>query len=135
MEDGGLRNTREGVPQGGPLSPLFGNVMLNELDRELEKRWNKFVRYVDDCMILCRTKKSAQRTLEHIVPYIEGKLFLKVNIEKTTIEHISKVKSLGYGFYRYKGKCKLRVHPKSVTKIQNKLRELTVRGSRWSNPK
>lgn len=134
MEDGGFKSTEEGVPQGGPLSPLLGNVMLNELDKELEKRGHKFVRYADDCMILCRTKKSAQRTLDHIVPYIEGKLFLKVNLEKTTVVHISKVKYLGYGFYRFKGKCRLRIHPKSVTKMQNRLRELTVRGNRWSNP-
>lgn len=133
MEDGGFKSTEEGVPQGGPLSPLLGNVMLNELDWELEKRGHKFVRYADDCMILCRSKKSAQRTLEHIVPYIEGKLFLKVNLEKTTVAHISKVKYLGYGFYRFKGKCRLRVHPKSVKKMQNRLRELTVRGNRWSN--
>ena len=134
MEDGGFRSTEEGVPQGGPLSPLLGNVMLNELDKELEKRGHKFVRYADDCMILCRTRKSAQRTLNHIVPYIEGKLFLKVNLEKTAVAHISKVKYLGYGFYRFKGKCRLRVHTKSVTKMQNRLRELTVRGNRWSNP-
>ena len=134
MEDGGFKNTEEGVPQGGPLSPLLGNVMLNELDKELEKRGHKFVRYADDCMILCRTRKSAQRTLDHIVPYIEGKLFLRVNLEKTTVAHISKVKYLGYGFYRFKGKCRLRVHPKSVKKMQNRLRELTVRGNRWSNP-
>lgn len=134
MEDGGFKSTEEGVPQGGPLSPLLGNVMLNELDKELEKRGHKFVRYADDCMIMCRTRKSAQRTLEHIVPYIEGKLFLKVNLEKTTVAHISKMKYLGYGFYRHKGKCRLRIHPKSVTKMQNRLRELTVRGNRWSNP-
>ena len=133
MEDEGFRSTEEGVPQGGPLSPLLGNIMLNELDKELERRGHKFVRYADDCMILCRSKKSAQRTLEHIVPFIEGKLFLKVNHEKTTVAHISKVKYLGYGFYRYKGKCRLRIHPKSVTKMQNRLRELTIRGNRWSN--
>ena len=107
--------------------------MLNELDKELERRGHKFVRYADDCMILCRSRKSAQRTLEHIAPYIEGKLFLKVNLEKTAVAHISKVKYLGYGFYRFKGKCRLRIHPKSVTKMQNRLRELTVRGNRWSN--
>ena len=108
--------------------------MLNELDKELERRGHKFVRYADDCMILCRTRKSAQRTLDHIVPYIKGKLFLKVNLEKTAVAHISKMKYLGYGFYRFKGKCRLRVHTKSVTKMQNRLRELTVRGNRWSNP-
>ena len=133
MEDGGFHPTEEGVPQGGPLSPLCGNVMLNELDKELERRGHKFVRYADDCMILCKSRKSAERTLEKIVPFITDKLFLKVNLEKTTVAHISKVKYLGYGFYRSKGKCRLRVHPKSIAKMQKKLRELTVRGNRWSN--
>ena len=108
--------------------------MLNELDRELERRGHKFVRYADDCMIMCKSKKSAERTLENIVPFITGKLFLKVNLQKTTVSHISKVKYLGYGFYRHKGKCRMRVHPKSETKMKNRLRELTVRGNRWSNP-
>lgn len=134
MEDGGFRTTPEGVPQGGPLSPLCGNVMLNELDKELERRGHKFVRYADDCMILCKSRKSAERTLEHIIPFITGKLYLKINLEKTTISHISKVKYLGYGFYRYKGKCRMRVHPKSIRKMKNRLRELTVRGNKWSNP-
>ena len=134
MEDGGFKPTEEGVPQGGPLSPLLGNVMLNELDKELERRGHKFVRYADDCMIFCKSRKSAQRTLDHIVPFITGKLFLKVNLRKTTVAHISKVKYLGYGFYRYNGKCRLRLHPKSEAKMKNRLRELTCRGNRWSNP-
>ena len=134
MEDGGFQATPEGVPQGGPLSPLCGNVMLNELDKELERRGHKFVRYADDCLILCKSRKSAERTLEHIVPYITGKLYLKINLEKTTVSHISKVKYLGYSFYRNKGKCRMRVHPKSVKKMKNRLRELTVRGNKWSNP-
>lgn len=134
MEDGGFHATTEGVPQGGPLSPLCGNVMLNELDKELERRGHRFVRYADDCIIFCKSRKSAVRTMEHIIPYITGKLFLKVNLEKTTVSHVSKVKYLGYGFYRYRGKCRLRVHPKSVEKMKNRLRELTTRGNKWSNP-
>lgn len=134
MEDGGFHPTKEGVPQGGPLSPLCGNVMLNELDRELERRGHKYVRYADDCMILCKSRKSAERTLEKIVPFITGRLFLKVNLQKTTVNHISKVKYLGYGFYRNKGKCRFRVHPKSVEKFKGKLRMLTARENRWSNP-
>ena len=85
MEDGGFRATSEGVPQGGPLSPLCGNVMLNELDKELERRGHKFVRYADDCMILCKSRKSAERTLKHIIPFITRKLYLEVNLEKTTV--------------------------------------------------
>ena len=134
MEDGGFRATTEGVPQGGPLSPLCGNVMLNELDKELEHRGHKFVRYADDCIILCKSRKSAERTLEHIIPFITGKLYLKVNLEKTTVSHISKVKYLGYGFYRNKGRCRMRVHPRSIRKMKDHLRELTVRGNKWSNP-
>ena len=134
MEDGGFHATTEGVPQGGPLSPLCGNVMLNELDKELERRGHRYVRYADDCIIFCKSRKSAERTLEHIIPYITGKLFLKVNPQKTTVSHVSKVKYLGYGFYRYRGKCRLRVHPKSVEKMKNRLRELTTRGNKWSNP-
>lgn len=90
------------MPQGGPLSPLLSNIMLNELDKELTKRGHRFVRYADDCMILCKSTKSAMRTLENIMPYIEGRLFLKVNREKTKVAHISKVKYLGYSFYRYR---------------------------------
>lgn len=133
MEDGGFQATREGVPQGGPLSPLCGNVMLNELDKELECRGHKYVRYADDCIIFCKSRKSAERTLEHIVPYIMGKLFLKVNLRKTTVSHVNQIKYLGYGFYRNKGKCRLRVHPESVKKMKNRIRELTTRGNKWSN--
>uniref|UniRef100_UPI004056F354 hypothetical protein n=1 Tax=Acetatifactor sp. TaxID=1872090 RepID=UPI004056F354 len=75
-------------------------------------------------MIFCKSRKSAQRTLENIIAFIEGKHFLKVNRKKTGVAHISKVKYLGYSFYRYKGKCRFRVHPKSVTKMRNKIREL-----------
>lgn len=74
MTDGRVEATKEGVPQGGPLSPLLGNVMLNELDKELERRGHRFVRYADDCMIFCKTRKSAERTLNHIVPFITKKI-------------------------------------------------------------
>ena len=130
---GMFEKTEVGMPQGGPLSPLLSNVMLNELDKELTSRGHRFVRYADDCMIFCKSRKSAERTLNNIVPYIEGKLFLKVNRTKTCVAHISKVKYLGYSFYRYKGKCRLRVHPKSVTKMKNKIRELTDRSNGWGN--
>lgn len=133
MNDGVFEKTEYGVPQGGPLSPLLANVMLNEPDKELERRGHKFVRYADDCMILCRSRKSAERTLENIVPYIEGRLFLKVNRTKTTVSHISKVKYLGYAFFRNRGKCRFRVHPKSVKKMRDKLRILLDRNSGMGN--
>ena len=108
-------------------SPLLSNVMLNELDKELERRGHKFVRYADDCMILCKSKRSAERTLTSIIPFIEKKLFLKVNRDKTSVAHISKVKYLGYGFYRYKGECRFKVHKKSLAKMKNRLRAITNR--------
>ncbi|MFT8349576.1 reverse transcriptase domain-containing protein [Clostridium saccharoperbutylacetonicum] len=87
-----FKGTGVGVPQGGPLSPLLSNIMLNELDKELEKRGNRFVRYADDMMIFCKSKKSGIRTLQNILPYIEKKLFLKVNVEKTEVAYIGKIK-------------------------------------------
>ena len=135
IANGMFECTEIGMPQGGPLSPLLSNIMLNELDKELERRGHRFVRYADDCMIFCKSRKSAERTLKNIIPFIEGKLFLKVNRKKTEVAHISKVKYLGYTFYRYKGKCRFRVHPKSVTKMKNKIRELTDRNNGMSNAK
>jgi group II intron reverse transcriptase/maturase len=133
ISNGMFEKTEVGMPQGGPLSPLLSNIMLNELDKELERRGHRFVRYADDCMIFCKSRKSTVRTLENIMPYIEGKLFLKVNRDKTKVAYVSKVKYLGYSFYRYKGKCRLRVHPKSVAKMKAKLKELTSRNNGWSN--
>ena len=128
-----FEQTGVGVPQGGPLSPLLSNIMLNELDKEIENRGHRFVRYADDMVILCKSKRSSERTLRNLLPYIEGKLFLKVNTEKTSVAQISKIKFLGYSFYRYKGKCQLRVHPKSVLKMKGKLKELTSRSNGWGN--
>ena len=133
ISNGIFEKTDVGMPQGGPLSPLLSNIMLNELDKELKRRGHVFVRYADDSMIFCKSRKSAERTLESITWFIERKLFLKVNREKTKVAHVSKVKYLGYSFYRYKGKCRLRVHPKSVAKMKAKLKELTSRNNGWGN--
>lgn len=132
-QNGYFEKTEEGAQQGGPLSPLCGNVMLNELDRELERRGHRFVRFADDAIIFCKSRKSAERTMENIIPFIEDKLFLKVNRAKTKISHVSKIKYLGYAFYRNKGKCRFRVHPKSVQKMKDRIRELTRRNNGWSN--
>ena len=126
-----FEETSMGVPQGGPLSPLLSNVMLNELDKELEKRGHPFVRYADDMVIFCKSKRSAERTLANIVPYIENKLFLKVNREKTTTAYISKIKFLGYSFYVYRGEGRLRVHPKSIAKMKERIKTLTSRSNGW----
>lgn len=122
-----------GVPQGGPLSPLLSNIMLNELDRELERRGHKFVRYADDMVILCRSKRGAERVMSSIIRYIEDKLLLKVNREKSQTAPISKVKFLGYSFYKTKGEGRLRIHPKSVSKMKAKVKELTSRSNGWGN--
>lgn len=135
IANGMFESTEIGMPQGGPLSPLLSNIMLNELDGEIENRGHRFVRYADDCIIFCKSRKSAERTLKNIIPYIERKLFLKINRKKTRVAHISKVKYLGYTFYRNKGKCRFRVHPKSVTKMKDKIRELTDRNNGMSNAK
>ena len=126
-----FEETRIGVPQGGPLSPLLSNIMLNELDKELEKRGHRFVRYADDLVILCKSKRSAERTLANIVPYIEKKLFLRVNREKTATAYISRIKFLGYSFYVSKGVGRLRVHPKSIAKMKERIKTLTSRSNGW----
>ena len=126
-----FEETKVGVPQGGPLSPLMSNIMLNELDKELEKRGHRFVRYADDLVILCKSKRSAERTLANIVPYIEKKLLLRVNREKTATAYISKIKFLGYSFYVSKGEGRLRVHPKSIEKMKERMRVLTSRSNGW----
>lgn len=95
-----FEETEVGVPQGGPLSPILSNIMLNELDKELERRGHRFVRYADDLMIFCKSRRSAQRVLKNILPFIETKLFLKVNKEKTVVDYVGKVKFLGFSFYR-----------------------------------
>jgi RNA-directed DNA polymerase len=121
--------TEMGVPQGGPLSPLLSNIMLNELDKELEKRGHQFVRYADDMVILCKSERSAYRTLTSITPYIENKLYLKLNREKTVVAHISKIKFLGYSFYINERGARLRVHPKSIDKMKARIKELTSRSN------
>ena len=127
---GGMKEEPEkGVPQGSPLSPLLGNIMLHESDKELALRGHKFVRYADDMMILCKSRRSAERTQEHTISYIENTMYLRVNREKTVVAYVSKVKFLGYGFYIKQGKCRLRVHPKSWAKMKTRIREITSRSN------
>lgn len=129
MNKGVFEMSEEGTPQGGPLSPLLSNIMLNELDKELERRGLPFVRYADDSMIFCKSKRAATRVKESITRFIEGELYLKVNKEKTVVSYVKGVKYLGYSFYIRKGKCQLTVHPKSKAKMKAKLKELTSRSN------
>lgn len=132
---GMFERSTEGTPQGGPLSPLLSNIMLNELDKELERRGHPFVRYADDAMIFCKSKRAAKRVRESITLFIEGKLFLKVNHEKTVVSYVKGVKFLGYSFYVKKGDCILLVHSKSKNKMKSKLKELTSRSNGWGYEK
>jgi len=133
MNEGKYEETPEGVPQGGPLSPVLSNILLNELDRELERRGHKFVRYADDMVIFCRSRRSAERTMQNIIPFIEGKLFLKVNRDKSQVAHVRGIKFLGYSFYVYKGEGRLRIHPKSITRMKARIKKLTSRSNGWGN--
>lgn len=127
MEDGVFNKTKKGVPQGGPLSPLLSNIMLNELDKELELRNLNFVRYADDCNIYVKSKKAANRVMSSITNFIETKLKLVVNKEKSSVGRPWKLKFLGYSFYLTKGGVDFRVHKKSIKKLKAKLKYLTGR--------
>ena len=99
MNHGVFEMNEVGTPQGGPLSPLLSNIMLNELDKELEHRGHPFARYADDAMIFCKSKRAAMRVKVSITRFIESKLHLKVNKEKTVVSYVRGVKYLGYSFY------------------------------------
>ncbi len=135
MNHGVFEMNEKGTPQGGPLSPLLSNIMLNELDKELERRNHPFVRYADDTMIFCKSKRAAQRVKASITRFIENKLHLKVNKEKTVVSYVRGVKYLGYSFYVMKGKCKLTVHPRSKAKMKSRLKALTSRSNGWGYAK
>jgi len=132
MENGVKVATEMGTPQGGNISPLLSNIMLNKLDKELEARELNFVRYADDCVILVRSEASAKRVMNSISRFIENKLGLKVNMTKTKVTRPSKLKYLGFGFYYdFKtSKWKARPHKDSVEKFKRKLKALTKRN--WS---
>ena len=127
MINGVVNTTTLGVPQGGNLSPLLSNIMLNELDKELTKRGLKFVRYADDSNIYVKSKKAADRVMQSITRYIEQDLKLKVNTDKSKVERPWKCKFLGYSFYRKDDEIKMKVHEKSIHKLKDKLKLLTSR--------
>lgn len=129
MENGVVQETKKGTPQGGNLSPLLSNIMLNELDKELERRGLRFVRYADDCLILVKSEKAANRVMKSVVSYIERKLGLKVNVTKSKVARPRDIKYLGYGFYQKQDQTKWRPKPhiKSVQKFKRKLKSITKR--------
>lgn len=131
MENGVVSPTKVGTPQGGNLSPLLSNIMLNELDKELEKRGLKFTRYADDCIIVVQSEKAANRVMGSITRFIEKKLGLKVNVEKSKVARPNQIKYLGFGFYSTStGIIKPKPHLKSIQKFKRRLKQITRRS--WS---
>lgn len=144
MDEGKVTTPTIGTPQGGPVSPVLANILLNELDKELDKRGHHFVRYADDMMIMCKSQRAAQRTYESISKFIEKKLFLNINRDKTKVCHLSDdVKFLGYTFIKRQlkddetTKWHASVHRKSLAKLKVKIKELTDRRcpKGWSTTK
>ena len=132
MDKGVFEQSREGTPQGGPLSPLLSNIMLDELDRELERRGHRFCRYADDCNIYVRSKRSAERVMSSISKFIEEELMLKVNQTKSEVGSPKQRKFLGFSFYQNKKLVAVRIHQKSLARIKDKVRKLTSRGNAMS---
>lgn len=127
MINGVVMETEEGTPQGGPLSPLLSNIMLNDLDHELEQRGHRFVRYADDCNIYVKTQRAGERVMESVKTFLEKKLKLKVNPKKSKVERAKSVKFLGFSFYKYKGEVLIRIANRSKERFVEKLRRLTKR--------
>lgn len=132
MINGVIEETEEGCPQGGNLSPLLSNIMLNELDIELTKRGLKFCRYADDANIYVRSKKAAERVMGSVTRFLEQELRLKVNQEKSAVDRPWKLKFLGFSFYTKEDRVGIRVHPASLRKIKTKLKEITGRSNAMS---
>lgn len=126
MINGVVSRTEEGTPQGGPLSPLLSNIVLDELDKELEKRGHKFVRYADDCNIYVKSKRAGERTMASVKRFIEGKLRLKVNEKKSAVDRPWKRKFLGFSFTPSK-EPKVRIAKQSLKRMKKKVREITSR--------
>jgi RNA-directed DNA polymerase len=130
MCGGVVSPNRQGTPQGGPLSPLLSNILLDVLDKELERRGHRFVRYADDCSIYVGSQRAGHRVLSSITRFIEEELKLKVNQRKSGIRKARNMKLLGYSFYRSQGAYRLRIAPKSLARLKGKLREITSKS--WS---
>lgn len=130
MENGVVSVNREGTPQGGPLSPLLSNIMLTGLDRELEKRGHRFVRYADDCNIYVKSSRAGERVKQGMTDFIEKKLKLKVNEEKSAVGKPSARIFLGVSFYQVGKQTRVYVPKSSKQKLERKIRRLT--GRSWS---
>jgi group II intron reverse transcriptase/maturase len=130
MVDGVKQPSVEGTPQGSPLSPILSNIMLDDLDRELDGRGHRFVRYADDLRVFVGSERAAQRVFDGACGVIEQRLKLKVNREKSSIQHAAKATLLGFGFFLRRGQVRIQVAPKAITRVRHRLRFLTRRS--WS---
>lgn len=119
--------SEEGTPQGGPLSPLLSNIVLDELDKELEKRGHRFVRYADDFMIYCKSLKAADRVKRSITKFLDAKLKLIVNEDKSAVSRPWLSKFLGFTYFQMCGQSKVRIHAKSLKRFKDRVREVTDR--------
>ena len=128
MANGLVSPTEEGTPQGGPLSPLLSNLVLDDLDRELEKRGHRFARYADDCNIYVKSERAGHRVMESVSRYITKKLKLKVNREKSKVRRVQQGQFLGFGFILGKnGTVKRKIAPHAIKRMKQRVRELTRR--------
>lgn len=127
MINGLISPTTEGTPQGGNLSPLLSNIYLTAFDKLLESRGHKFVRYADDCNIYVKSRRAAERVMTNCVKFLEGKLKLKVNQQKSQVGSPLKLKFLGFSLYKTRNKAGIRPHGKSIKRFKDKIRELTSR--------
>lgn len=131
MEEGIVKVTVEGTPQGGPLSPLLANILLDDLDKELTSRGHRFVRYADDCNIFVASKRAGERVMESVTRFVEGKLKLKVNREKSAVDRPWNRKFLGFSFLPNR-QATIRLAPKTIKTFKDKVRELTSRSKSMS---
>jgi len=127
MVDGIVLGVEEGTPQGGPLSPLLANILLDDLDKELEERGHRFVRYADDCNIYVRTEKAGLRVMESVSAFLEKKLKLKVNRDKSAVDRPARRKFLGFRLFKYRGQIRIGLAPKTLKRVKARIRELTAR--------
>lgn len=126
LSNGVCIRSEEGTPQGGPISPLLANIILDDLDKELERRGHKFVRYADDCNIYVRSRRAGERVMESVRRFVEGRLKLKVNAQKSAVDRPWKRKFLGFSF-TWEKVTRIRLAPKTLQRFKDKIRQLTCR--------
>lgn len=128
MVNGVVIETAEGTPQGGPLSPLLANILLDDLDKELEKRGYKFVRYADGCNIYVKSKRAGERVMESHRKFLQERLKLRINEQKSAVDRPWKLKFLGFSMYKAKaGQILIRLAPQAIDRVKKKIREITSR--------